>query len=635
MKKIILFFNLFAVLTLVSCASEEKSSIAKSNSSVTDSSSTASSKTNSSNSVQTVDEFTITFENYDGKILQNSKYKQGVLPAYRGVLPTKPADVQYSYAFNGWDKEITVATADTTYTAIYSNQLNQYNVTFKNCDGIILQTSSWDYGSTPSYDGATPVKEGDAQYSSYSFAGWDKDIVPVATNIVYVATYKGEGLKEYTITFVNYDGTALQTSKWDYGTTPVYDGLTPAKSGDAQYASYSFNGWTPVVSSVICEATYTAQFSNGDLRKYSITFKNYDGAILEEKELDFGTTPVYSGATPTKPADKLCTHPFAGWSPNLSLVKENAIYTACFSNVNLAKIVWGKYPQTIVEDATLLTALSNAQDANGDGFLEYGNDEYYKLAGASVSASSSYPIKSETGKTTFINGSTYYFKVEPIEWSVLDSSSGLLMAKKILFRSDYYTASSFMTTRTIDSSNIENNNYRYSTLRAKLNGLDFSANMDSKGKPGVNFSGNTPGVFSEAGGFLNNAFSIQEQQEIQTSEVDNSAASTINPNNTYACANTYDKVFALSYQDLSNANYGFDSTSALEAIVTDYARATGVYASMSEYWLGEGSYWTRSPYAGKYYSDIVSYVDYLPFLSDLGSDDDDVGVRPAIKMVLD
>jgi hypothetical protein len=636
MKKLILLLNLGAAMTLISCTDSSTSSTKASNSSASSSSHTTSStSSSSSSSAQPVIKFTITFKNYDGKVLQSSKYQQGYLPAYQGSVPSKPADVQYTYTFDGWDKPIVYAVADATYTAVYSNKVNQYNVTFKNDDGTLLQSTSWDYGSTPSYSGETPTKKGDARYTSYSFIGWDKDIAPVDGSAVYVASYRGNDLKAYTINFLNYDGALLQTSKFDYGTTPTYNGVTPLRAPDAQYTSYTFKGWSPTLSLVTGEATYTAQFSTGDLKQYTITFKNYDGTILEQKQWDYGAYPIYSGSTPTKPAEKLCTHPFAGWSPSLGFVKADTTYTAYFDNVSVGKIERGKYPQTLVEDATTLTGLADAKDSDNDGLLEYGNEEYYKLASASVSANASSPITSESGKTTFVNGTSYYFKVEPIEWNVLDGTNGLLMTKKILFRSDYYTASSILATRTIDSAKIENNNYKYSSLRAKLNGLDFSAYVDSNKTAGVNFSGNLPGIFSEAGGFLNNAFSAQEQQEIVTTEVDNSAASTINPNNTYACANTNDKVFALSYQDLSNANYGFSNSKSLKAVVTDYARATGVWAASSTYWSGEGDYWSRSPEAGEYYAHIVSYVDFFGTLSEVGSDHKDSGVRPAIKITLD
>ena len=63
----------------------------------------------------------------------------------------------------------------------------------------------------------------------------------------------------FVITFVNYDGTELQSGSVEVGTMPEYNGATPAKPDDAQY-SYIFTGWKPEITVVTGVAVYTAVY---------------------------------------------------------------------------------------------------------------------------------------------------------------------------------------------------------------------------------------------------------------------------------------------------------------------------------------------------------------------------------------
>ena len=167
------------------------------------------------------------------------------------------------YTFEGWYERnirIETITADRTgpitLTASWSG--NQYTIRFVNHDGTELQSSDVTYGGLPAYEGETPTKEEDAQFT-YTFAGWDPEIAEVTGPATYTATFTGT-VKKYTIRFVNYDGTELQSSEIAYGNTPVYSGKTPTKEEDAQYI-YTFAGWAPDITAVIGEATYTATFT--------------------------------------------------------------------------------------------------------------------------------------------------------------------------------------------------------------------------------------------------------------------------------------------------------------------------------------------------------------------------------------
>ena len=134
---------------------------------------------------------------------------------------------------------------------------------------------------------------------------------------------------KYTVTWKNYDGTVLEVDEdLAAGTIPTYDGLEPTKAQDAQY-NYIFDGWTPEVSEVNENVEYTAKFKE-ETRKYTVTWKNYDGTVLKEEEFLYGITPIYTGTTPTKENTVEHTYTFDNWSPAVVTLTENTTYTASF-----------------------------------------------------------------------------------------------------------------------------------------------------------------------------------------------------------------------------------------------------------------------------------------------------------------
>ncbi len=64
----------------------------------------------------------------------------------------------------------------------------------------------------------------------------------------------------YTITFVNWDGTELQSSEVSENTMPEYVGETPTRPETAAY-TYTFKGWTPEIVPATANATYTATYT--------------------------------------------------------------------------------------------------------------------------------------------------------------------------------------------------------------------------------------------------------------------------------------------------------------------------------------------------------------------------------------
>ena len=291
------------------------------------------------------------------------------------------------------------------------------------------------------------------------------------------------------------------------------------------------------------------------------------------------------------------------------------------------KVQFGTYPQSEVTDPTLLRTLNAASGTlptseNSQKWTDYG---YYIKGSVSsymwyidvITATgkyrgvyfTSYRPNSTTNTSSTSNSnqddngyntsSVYWFKYEPITWRVLDvqSSRAFLMADLVLDSQDYHYSEA---ERTIGGSTVYANNYKESHIRSWLND-----------------------------NFYNTAFNNEEKARILTTTVDNSAASTVDIPNKYACANTSDKVSLLSYSEATNASYGLGTATARQLKPSAYAQSQGVYTYTSN---GNSYWWLRSPINDHdYFARVVSYDGnvYSNYVYDT-----DGGVVPALWISL-
>ena len=120
------------------------------------------------------------------------------------------------YTFSGWkwyqgesvlnEKPSAMPAADLVAVAQWT--ANTYTVTWKNGDTQLEKDENVPFNTQPSYDSATPTKEGNAQYT-YKFAGWSEDadattgvtadkLLRVTKNVTYYAVFT-KTAKTYTV----------------------------------------------------------------------------------------------------------------------------------------------------------------------------------------------------------------------------------------------------------------------------------------------------------------------------------------------------------------------------------------------------------------------------------------------------
>ncbi len=289
-------------------------------------------------------------------------------------------------------------------------------------------------------------------------------------------------------------------------------------------------------------------------------------------------------------------------------------------------ISFGSYPQTDVTStmSSVLSygALPTSTTLNGwtdygyyvDGEVQsymwykdvtYSGEKYRAVYFTSYRMLSSYNSPTMGGVGTsyqddngyYIN-TVYWFKFEPIIWRILseDANEALLLSEMILDSQTFqnrvvknendvfYATDSQGSVLTDGNGNrVYANNYAYSTIRSWLN-TDF----------------------------YNAAFNVYQRQIVLAKMIDNSASTTKSDENIYACEDTLDKTYLISYKDFKNTSYGFSTEkSAIENQKknTDYAKIQGCSTSAEVGYENNGNWWLRSP--NYLASDVVSVVSSL------------------------
>ena len=312
---------------------------------------------------QVLNKYAVTWKNYDDTILEeDAEVPYGDMPSYDSTIPTRLADAEYTYTFSAWTPVVTSVTGNVTYTATYTATKNQYTVKFQDDDGTIISSASYEYGTPAAsiLEPAAPKKADTVQYN-YTFKGWTPRIENVTGNATYTAQYV-ENLNQYTVTFVQMDdkgnATVLSSAKYDYGTGAKLIVLPPAPNKASTVSTdYYFSGYTPAISDVTGDVTYTATFV--DLtRQYTITFNDENGTTLSSTQYDYGTLAA-DIAAPTgmaKAEDAGYTYAFAGWDTTISDVTGDATYTATY------KATARNYNVTL--DLNMVTAVPTINSGN-------------------------------------------------------------------------------------------------------------------------------------------------------------------------------------------------------------------------------------------------------------------------------
>ena len=269
------------------------------------------------------DGFTVTYVEGESKKVDNQKYVSG---SSARVLPPENSE-----NFRAWETEehtlihpgdkITV-TKNTTLTAVYTNKPQTETITYHYNFGGSTQTFE-DRGYPKNTNATVRSRDyvGFTAPTGYKFLGWatapNNNTVTYEVGATVFIDANGKNdlyavwqVKTYTVKWVNWNGTVLQTeTDVAYNTMPkAYTGEAPTKPSDEDH-DYKFTGWDnerkPVTGNQVYKAQYEASFN--------VTYELDGGAWTTETEDTFRKFKKDQvnviEAVPTKEG-----YTFAGWT---------------------------------------------------------------------------------------------------------------------------------------------------------------------------------------------------------------------------------------------------------------------------------------------------------------------------------
>lgn len=281
----------------------------------------------------------IVWLNWDGTELVTGQVEDGQIASYQGETPTRAEDETYTYEFAGWDQALEPVYADMTYTAVF-------NAVEKPTEEPTTEEPTTEEPTTEEPTTEEPTTEEPTTEEPTTQEPTTEEPTteepttqeptteeptteqPTTEEPTTEQPTTPAPIQQFTITWLNWDGTVLERDVVNKGNNPVYYGATPTRASDGTY-SYAFAGWRENVVPACGDAVYTATFSAIPIvTQYLIIWQNYDGTVLMSERINNGETPRYTGDMPARSSDGTYTYTFTGWDKDITPATADTVYVA-------------------------------------------------------------------------------------------------------------------------------------------------------------------------------------------------------------------------------------------------------------------------------------------------------------------
>ncbi len=279
--------------------------------------------------------YTVTFNSNGGSAVSNVEVEEGSKIA-APTNPTRAATAQYSYTFAGWYKDAALTqafnfasdtiTSATTLYAKWTENVNQYTVTFNSNGGTSVSPVQVNYGGKVTQPTA-PTKAEDST-AKYTFAGWYKDAA-----LTQAFNFTSDTITSATTLYAKWDATAKHTVTFvtngadaAIDAVTVYDGDAVSRPTDPTKAAtadtrYAFAGWyttstfdtgTEFNFNTLITRELTLYAKWDVTNKVSLVFNTNGGTHIDTQFVFEGETAT-KPTDPTKEEDATAKYAFAGW----------------------------------------------------------------------------------------------------------------------------------------------------------------------------------------------------------------------------------------------------------------------------------------------------------------------------------
>lgn len=308
------------------------------------------------NAVYDVDTFTVTFKDGDTVLsIQTVEYEASATAP--DIARLSPPEGMH---FAKWDKDFSKVTEDIEVSAVY--ELNEYTVIFKNGE-TTLKTEMVKHGfaaTAPNvYDTATK-----------KFVEWDKPFNNVTSDIIVNAQFE---TKKFTLTFINFDGTTVDTAEVEYGAS-ISDHFETADSA-ATYDTkiLDYDGWYKADGTRIDELDLPKM----PAENFTLTLKLrlMDSAIGDFKvntPADFTFTESNTAEFSVMPNEGTTLHAGVTYKYIWTINKDNVIYKTketTESSLTLQNLAAGEYLANVKIVASIENCGSVGKDFSADETL--------------------------------------------------------------------------------------------------------------------------------------------------------------------------------------------------------------------------------------------------------------------------